>query len=421
MLKDIRTQAKNKLNKFLVNKNLLIVIAVGVASCLIVPAFYLGHCKLELSWWITAVIILLPFLTAVLYFLLTPVPDKKLSQILPGTKLRRFPLLMFFDPEPAKHYRFKPEDNNWWNVIEEGDLLLRRHDSYADGLILRQTGYFTHSAIAKKYDDGSVYVYHAIGTGIQKIPITDFAHCDDVVVLRITEESIREFLINKPHIDEKFIEENRSLHPHKHFVAETKKEIPVISETNRRKLKGCVTKDDVRKMIEEAGKELNIGHLLRHKELAIYDHLAQYSEKILQEDWRSVITGLADAYNNKKIQYDFRFDFTNPDKMSCVEFAWNCYKCMFPMHGVKRTYFTFFNSKKMRPYILAPDLFIKKRVFNAFTPVYISIKGVTNHEALLKFCENKKFKFWSFIFICVACQVILLLLVYLAQHHFSFK
>jgi hypothetical protein len=419
VLKDIRTQVKNKLNKFPVSKFLLGTIAFGVACCLTVPAFYLGHCKLELSWWITVVIILLPFLTAVLYFFLTPLQDKKLSQILPGTKLRRFPLLMFFDPEPARYYRFKPEDNNWWNIIEDGDLLLRRHDSYADGLILRQTGYFTHSGIAKKCDDG-VYVYHAVSAGVQRIPITDFAHCDDVVVLRITEESIREFLINKPHVDEKFIEENKSLHPHKHFVAETKKEIPVITETDRRKIKGRVTKDDVRKMIEEAGKELKIDHLLRHKELAIYDHLAQYSEKILHEDWRSVITGLAAEYERVHIKYDFKFDFTNPDKMSCVEFAWNCYKCMFPMHGVKRTYFTFFNSKKMRPYILAPDLFIKKRVFNAFTPVYISIKGVTDHEALLKFCKNRKFKFWSFIFICVVCQVILLLLIKLAQSYFSF-
>jgi hypothetical protein len=57
---------------------------------------------------------------------------------------------MFFDPEPAKHFCFRPDDPNWWQTIEEGDLLLRRHDNYADGLILRQTGHFTHSAIAKK-------------------------------------------------------------------------------------------------------------------------------------------------------------------------------------------------------------------------------------------------------------------------------
>jgi hypothetical protein len=420
VLKDFRTQLKNKFNKLPVSIFLLVIVAIITAGCLIVPALYLGIFKLNLNWYVTGVIVLLPFLTAVFYFLLTPAQNKKFSQIFPGTKLRRFPLLMFYDPEPAKHYRFKPEEDNWWNIIEEGDLLLRRHDSYADGLILRQTGYFTHSAIAKKYDDGSVYVYHAVSAGVQKIPIADFVHCDDVVVLRITKESIKEFLINKPHIDEKFIEENKSVHSHKHFIAENKKEIPVILKADRRKINGRITKDDVRKMIEESGKELKIDHLLRHKELAIYDHLAQYSEKILHEDWRSVITALADAYKNKKIPYDFSFDFTNPDKMSCVEFAWNCYKCMFPVHGVKRTYFTFFNSKKMRPYILAPDLFIKKRVFNAFTPVYISIKGITDHEALIKFCDNKKFKFWKFIFICVVCQIILLLLIDLAQHHFRF-
>lgn len=79
----------------------------------------------------------------------------------------------------SSYYNVKGEDvRKILNVIEPGDVLLRRYDHYLGSRLI--AGYWSHAAIYVGEDS----VIHMLGEGITKEDILTFTRCDDIAVLR---------------------------------------------------------------------------------------------------------------------------------------------------------------------------------------------------------------------------------------------
>ena len=77
------------------------------------------------------------------------------------------------------HYKIKgPETRAILNVIEPGDILLRRYSNYLGSKFI--PGYYSHVAIYV----GENTVVHMLGSGIVSEDILTFLRCDDICVLR---------------------------------------------------------------------------------------------------------------------------------------------------------------------------------------------------------------------------------------------
>ncbi len=77
------------------------------------------------------------------------------------------------------------------NTLRPGDVLLRRYNNYLSGLMI--PGYFTHAALYV----GDNQVIHLLGDGICKEDILIFMRCDNMVVLRVKDQSIVDEAIKK--------------------------------------------------------------------------------------------------------------------------------------------------------------------------------------------------------------------------------
>jgi len=70
------------------------------------------------------------------------------------------------------------------NILEPGDILLRRYDHYISGLMI--PGYFTHGALYS----GDNMVTHLLGQGITVEDILVFTRCDDIAIIRCTDPAL---------------------------------------------------------------------------------------------------------------------------------------------------------------------------------------------------------------------------------------
>jgi len=76
-------------------------------------------------------------------------------------------------------YSIKGPDTRYvLNVLEPGDVLLRRYDHYLGSILI--PGYWSHAALYV----GDGYVIHMLGQGINKEDILTFLRCDDICILR---------------------------------------------------------------------------------------------------------------------------------------------------------------------------------------------------------------------------------------------
>jgi hypothetical protein len=82
-------------------------------------------------------------------------------------------------------YKMKGEDvRDVLNIIQPGDILLRRYNNYLSGLMI--PGYYTHAAIYI----GNNQVVHMLGDGIDRQDILTFCRCDRVAIIHCNEEQI---------------------------------------------------------------------------------------------------------------------------------------------------------------------------------------------------------------------------------------
>jgi hypothetical protein len=327
---------------------------------------------------------------------------------------RDFPLIYFYDEEP-KHYRW-PDSRRIEAKIESGDVILRRHDDYLDGLILLQNSYFSHVGIAEKDEtNGQVYVHHALGkTGVTKDSFEKFAKCDDIAVLRFNGgDGLAEYL--KKTSNNIFYKENKDSKELEAKPRYSEIYIPGIEERNRK----TFGMRDVRQLLYHTDDEIMYeGEMAEKAELRLFDRLTkEINERNFKPPVREEYIPLMMTLANKSkgTPYDFDFNFQNFKKMSCVEFVWFCYKSLFPIHQVKRKVYTFFNY--IRTFVMVPDLFLGSKAFNL---IYCNIEGIgTNKYKLLHKIRTQHLKFWDFFLEIILIQVILFLVTYLIIMSYS--
>ena len=94
------------------------------------------------------------------------------------SRLQMFKYPMFFIWGDI-HYQIKgPDQRQILNVLQPGDLLLRRYERYVTG---RATpGYYTHVAVYV----GDNTILHMLGKGCIKEDILTFMRCDNICILR---------------------------------------------------------------------------------------------------------------------------------------------------------------------------------------------------------------------------------------------
>ncbi len=382
-------------------------VCLVVLLCMVLlslPVLFINNRWLHLHKLFAFFVILLPLLCLLIGIIKAGGPKNLLKTLTLTKYWRHFPSILFYDPQPYR-YRFKNREL-LQSDLQEGDILLRRFDHYVDGLILKQTSYFTHAGMYFGSINGKDrQVIHAVGvTGVSFIDLDDFVKCDDILVLRMKDISFHDGA-DIPSPAEQKIDLTIS------FIPQALSNLLLKQDKNGSGAWGNkpIELKDARTFI--TGKETDLSRLseLARKELAIYDQLnnnipvdrATYVP-VIKEAGLSV---LGEAYD-----YDFNFvDFT---KMSCVEFVWYAYKCLLPVHRIKRNFYNYFAFVKT--FVIVPDDFLKS---DAFDLVFSSLP-IGDKAAHVAFVCNKKFLFWSFLLRVVLVQMTLLLFIFIALHYF---
>lgn len=206
-------------------------------------------------------------------------------------KVFRYPLFIVYDPGS---YQVKGDDvREVLDVLQPGDVLLRSYSNYLDGRFI--PGVFSHAAVyageltemdralagnrigdpeererarREVFRTGKQMVIHAMAEGVFIEDILTFSRCDQMAVLRLPESIV---LVNRnaaPGIDDG------------HLTAEER-------EVQRRLRAGeAVARGEVAPLI------------------------------------------VAEALRNLGRSYDFRFNFTDFDRLSCSELVYFCYKAV---------------------------------------------------------------------------------------------
>ncbi len=395
---------------------LLSLVFVAVLILLVFPAWLLNNQWLSINRWLFWTLVLLPLISIYVALLLSGNAFRVFGK-LPYIKYRpRLPLLFYYDEKPER-YRYK-ECRHIKEIIETGDVLLRRHDHYIDGLILLQNAYYSHAGIARKDDvTGAVTVYHAIGAkGVTEDVLENFSRCDDLAILRFNgNKNLGRFL--KKHANASFFREDNK---GKKLMSKMKNtELSIPQQQGNSKIN--IDLKDVRELVASPGPDIMInGQPASKVELKIYDTLVENINKGNyvtpdKDQYLPVIMKLAEG--SKGIPYDYDFNFQNFKTMSCVEFVWFCYKSLFPVHQVKRRVYTYFGF--IKTFVLVPDLFLASPAFDL---VYSGIDSVNmNKRKLIQHTKTKRVQFWSFIATIVFLQLALLVLISVLGNHLSEK
>ncbi|MBO9204395.1 MULTISPECIES: YiiX/YebB-like N1pC/P60 family cysteine hydrolase [Niastella] len=325
----------------------------------------------------------------------------------------RFPLFFHFDADPPKKYRFK-EIDQITRIIQPGDVLLRRHDHYIDGLILSQTTYFTHAAIYYgKVGEKENQVIHAVGkTGVSWVDLDKFARCDDIAILRFEiDPRMQQDEIRRPgSTSMSFVAEHRK--------RAVKKLPDIIPEGRGSVLSNEIVRAfDVRSFIADVvADKSSIISQIGNREITLFDSLksdlstdGRLATIPPREEYVTLVLDMANALLGK--QYDFEFNFVDFKRLSCVEFVWYCYKSLFPLHQIRRKFFSYFNW--VHTLVMVPDLFLKTQFFKLYySSVHVENKKGRPDSRLRTFVKRRLLHFWVFLGKMVLCQLLLLLIVW---------
>jgi len=106
-------------------------------------------------------------------------------------KVKIFKYPMFIIYEPKGYLITGEESEKVYEIIKDGDILVRGYYDYLDGKFIK--GFFSHAGFYWK----DHIVIHAVAEGVQKDHIIDFCRCDYLAVLRF-----KSGLINEQDIEE---------------------------------------------------------------------------------------------------------------------------------------------------------------------------------------------------------------------------
>lgn len=332
------------------------LLSFGLAVMALI-AFILWVCNLRflhLPSYLPVLVSLVPLALFNLYLLKSWFQHKSgIIMRLARCKYNRFcSIYLYYDHSPKKSKNIDLSEIA--GKIMPCDILLRRYNYYLDGLIFSQNSYFTHAGIFYgNYNGKELQVIHSTGeNGVHFCNLEDFCKCDDIAILRFTtnetEEDVEAYN-NILHADRVSIRQNEVIN----------KEIKIF-----------------RDLMED------IKHISR-------------KENLSQENYKSIILERAESL--KGTRYDSEFNFKNFDTLSCTEFVWYCFKCLFPLHRIRVKDFEFFGYLKMP--IIIPDVFIKNDFF-AF--VYSSIPSAQNKRDLRQHVLSAHLKLIHF-FLNILC------------------
>lgn len=359
----------------------LILVFIVSGVLLLMPSFLLNKYYLKFDFWVIRLFLLVPWLN-----ILIAVFSHKggLSNLTVIKYWQFFPLVFYYDRGPSK-CRFKKIDEIK-PLLKPGDIILIRIDNYIDGIVLKQTSYFTHIGIYYgDNENASNCVIHEISdTGVDFLPIDQFARCDDIIVLRIKE--LYKGAVHPPFLimanNFGLLEEGTGVfsnicHKTKKIMFYLQKEKTLNDQSNL---------------------------YLKGQELTIYSNLVA-KQYVPREDFIPVVLDVAKSV--KSVGYDFNFDFQTFHRFSCVSFVWYCFKCLFPIHEVKVEPFYYFTI--IKTCVIVPDSFVNS---NGFDVIYCSINNTgTDQKKVIDYIKDKKLNFWKLLGRAVLGQLLILLLI----------
>jgi hypothetical protein len=350
------------------------------------------------------------------------------------------PFLFEYDPGPD-HYRFNDISVLRQN-LQPCDVLLRRQERYIEGLILEQTSYFTHAAIYCGPGDGcDEQVMQAVGSGVEITSLDEFVRCDEIAVLRFNLNLIRDDTwINKPHkifedcIEMVSINLAKKIKPDdasdkaSDFIQQLKldriQNIPISDEHAEKiiDLERSTYVDQIKNTaFDENAERIKVIRLIDadidckqnsplnsvgHEEEILFKYLMKcFAKKQPNIDLATIQTFIPNVLKLCNLYigrcYDFGFNFNDSDKLSCVEYVWECYKALFPLHQVRRKIIYYF--KWVKTLVIVPDMFLLSEFF---TLQYSSVRipEVTT-ENLYSAIEDTKLNFYGYIFKITAWQI----------------
>ena len=371
-----------------------------------------------------------------------------------------FPILFYYDPKP-KIYKFHDVEKIK-NILLPGDILLQRQNTLLDTLILGQTSYFTHSAIYYgEYKNKKHTVFQAIGKkGVSPIGLKAFSKCDEILILRFNADlpinnsktpinpengAIPYFLnVTEPELQNlensfNYLRRNRNLSLKNDSSILDNAVSQLEEDENNNDNYNCPKSDDYNGgsvwgkivYVKDAKKficdEINniepAVSIIGKEEMALYwrlvnDIMSKKSYNINFTQYLKVIKEI--ALMEKHVPYDYNFNFVNSKYLSCVEYVWYCYKCLLPVHNVRRETLYYFNW--IKTYVTVPDTFINSNFFNViFTSINsdkiqteLSKKDINYHKIREDFNDFRKRYlniFWYFILKIIFWEIAILIIL----------
>lgn len=277
-----------------------------------------------------------------------------------------FPVWFCNDEHPTRNSNIDIEKIK--RVAESGDVILRRYKNHLDNLVFGENSYYTHVGIyCKPNGEDEPYIMHCtLEKGLNRESVDDFCNCDEVALMRFSLDPTEEEENIAAYID----------NPHRY------------------------NSPDIQPHLEE--KQIFDTVINKVKQELIATAL---DEKLFPERLNDVIMKRAVSF--EKLEYDSHYDFDNFDKMSCVEYVWYCYKCLFPLHRIRVKDFEFFNLIELP--VIIPDVFVKNDYFRY---AYCSNPELHNKINLVRKVRKHKGHFWRFLLSILVFNVVLMFIAY---------
>lgn len=231
------------------------------------------------------------------------------------------------------------------NLLQPGDVILRRQEGYLDGIVFSANSFFTHAGICCNRAEGMpLEIMHAnVEQGVHPSTIESFCQADDIAILRFSpapsprEAQMLAFIENEP----------RPTH-----------DIDVIKD---REFK---TFNSLYNRFKPPGGQFDYGD----------NQAGDYHRIIIDR-----------AYSLQGEHYDINFEFSDFTRFSCIEFVWYCYKSLFPLHRISVEDFEFFGIFKLP--VIVPDVFIHNDFFEY---VYSTVPKTGNKDLLMKHVKKPR-------------------------------
>ncbi|NUO83439.1 hypothetical protein HUU05_25480 [candidate division KSB1 bacterium] len=236
-------------------------------------------------------------------------------------KVFRFPFFIVYDPGS---YHVKGADTREvMRRVQPGDILIRGYKSYLDGYFI--PGYFSHAGLylgevlpehkelvpspkgKKLFRSGEQIVAHAMAEGVFMEDLISFCRCDYMAVLRFPERFSR----------------------------------------------------------RDGAQDFSLADFIPEEHELV--NALRRGEELLFTQTFPVVFKVALAQVGKS--YDFQFNFTNYNNLSCTEYVYFCLKALEPYHGLgpAKKRFLIFNKT-----VLTPDAFAASVLLEAWKSPSVS-------------------------------------------------